>query len=377
MLCVKCQKPLPEDAVFCPYCGRRQVPVRSRKRRTSGSGSISRLSGRRAKPYLARLNGITVGTFATVREAERALSRLVDVDITEKYNMTFREVYEAWRPEHAAVLETRASVRGTGTTGMSSYAAAFNGVPQLHDRPFRSIRKGELQGILNAMRDRGLSVSTVQKTCQLFSQLYKWAMSEHIVPVNLAATLTIRPEGKKASVVFTPEEIAAISRCDLPAAQIALILLSTGVRIGELFSVPLEACHDDYFVTGSKTAAGVSRVVPVAPAGLAAYRQLLKMAGERGGPLLVDGYDGNRKADNYRKRDYYPMLDALGIDRAKTPHKTRHAYATAAVASKVPPEVLKAILGHASYSTTIDVYTHAPQDQILEEAQKITLLPEE
>ena len=27
MLCVKCQAPIPEDAVFCPYCGRRQVPL--------------------------------------------------------------------------------------------------------------------------------------------------------------------------------------------------------------------------------------------------------------------------------------------------------------------------------------------------------------
>lgn len=375
MNCPKCDRSLPEGAAFCAYCGRRLTPApRSRKRRTSGSGNISKLSGKRSKPYLARLNGVTVGTFATVREAERALARLVDVDITDKYNWSFAQVYEAWRPEHAAVLEVRAQAKGTGTTAMSSYATAYAGVPQLHSRPFRSIRKGELQAILNAMRDEGYSVSTVEKTRQLFGQLYRWAISEGIVPANLSDALTIRPEEKTPPAVFTPEEIQAIAACDLPAAKIALILLSTGVRIGELFSVPLAACHEDYFVGGSKTAAGVGRTVPVAPAGLAAYQSLLANARSGGGTRLIDGYEGNRRPDNFRKRDYYAMLDALGISRAKTPHKTRHAYATAAVRSGVRPELLKEIIGHASYTTTIDLYTHQSRQDLLTESQKIDLL---
>ena len=33
MFCVKCKKELPDGAVFCPWCGRRQIPVRARRRR--------------------------------------------------------------------------------------------------------------------------------------------------------------------------------------------------------------------------------------------------------------------------------------------------------------------------------------------------------
>lgn len=367
MNCIKCKKDLPDGSVFCPWCGRKQVMQRPRKRRTSGSGSISKLSGKRANPYLARLNGVTVGTYPTVRDAERALSRLVDADVTDKYNWTLKQVYEAWKPEHAAVLEARAQTKGTGTTGMTSYETAYNGIPQLHDRVFRNIRKGELQKVLNDMRET-LSVSSTEKTRQLFGQLYRWAMAEHIVTTNLAESLTIKPE-TKVPVVFTADEIKKITKSDLPAAKIAVILMATGVRIGELFSVRLEDCHDAYFIGGSKTAAGVNRLVPVAPAGLEAYRELRSKSR---GPLLIDGYSGNKEVSNFRSRDYYPMLESLGIPK-KSPHKLRHYYATAAVKAGVRPELLKEMIGHASYSTTIDIYTHQSEKDLLRAAKKIKL----
>lgn len=46
-----------------------------------------------------------------------------------------------------------------------------------------------------------------------------------------------------------------------------------------------------------------------------------------------------------------------GIER-KTPHATRHTYASRAVKEGLPPEMLQKILGHADYSTTANIYTH-------------------
>ena len=374
MKCPKCDRDLPEGAAFCAYCGRRITPApRKRKRRTSGSGNISKLSGKRAKPYLARLDGVTVGTFATVREAELALSRLCDATVTDKFNWTFQQVYDAWYPEHEAVLLARAQVRGSGSTSMEGYTHAVKHCAALCSRPFRSIRKGELQAVLNAMRDKGYSPSTAEKVKLLFSQLYQWAIAEHITQANLSNTLVVHPRTKADPQLFTADEIRRIIECGLPGAPVAVILLATGCRIGELFSARTEDCFDDYFVSGSKTAAGIARAIPVAPFGLPAYRAMRGAALERGAELLIGGYDGNRAPANYRKREYYAMLDALGIDRAKTPHKARHTFATAAVAAQVRPEALKGMLGHASYTTTIDLYTHQPSAQLLEEVKKINL----
>jgi uncharacterized membrane protein YvbJ len=71
MVCIKCGKEIPEDAVFCHLCGKKQVTEqRKHKKRANGTGNISKLSGKRSKPYVARKNGISIGTFATRIEAQ-------------------------------------------------------------------------------------------------------------------------------------------------------------------------------------------------------------------------------------------------------------------------------------------------------------------
>ena len=61
-----------------------------------------------------------------------------------------------------------------------------------------------------------------------------------------------------------------------------------------------------------------------------------------------------------------------GIER-KTPHATRHTYASRAVKEGLPPEMLQKILGHADYSTTTNIYTHIDA-QTLVDAVTNTLL---
>jgi len=301
------------------------------------------------------------------------LSRLAGQDLTDRFNWTFSQVYDAWRPEHTLLLESRSQARGTGTTGMDSYATAYTYCKHLYNKTFRNLKRTDLQAVLLEIHERGLSESTAAKVKQLFSQLYKWAIVDGIVSTNLAESLVVRPDKKKKPQVFTPADIKAIQECDHIARPVALILLGTGCRINELFSARTEDCTDDYFISGSKSDAGVRRVIPVSPIGLVAYREMLSAAKEKNAPLLIDGYAGQKRAENYRNRDYYPMLDALGISRALTPHKARHAYATAAVASGVRPEALKEILGHSSYTTTVDVYAHQSSALLLQEAMKVKL----
>lgn len=81
-------------------------------------------------------------------------------------------------------------------------------------------------------------------------------------------------------------------------------------------------------------------------------------AGRADGDLLLSGYDGQRIPANYRKRDFYPLLEKLGIPK-HTPHATRHTYATWARNAGIQPDVLQKILGHADFSTTANIYVHA------------------
>jgi hypothetical protein len=43
-------------------------------------------------------------------------------------------------------------------------------------------------------------------------------------------------------------------------------------------------------------------------------------------------------------------------------HDLRHSYATWLVTSGVPVNVVRKVMGHEQTSTTLDIYTHAPDD---------------
>lgn len=58
MKCVRCHVNIPDKALFCPWCGKQQdatsAPVhRKKRRRPKGSGSVYKLKGVRARPYVA------------------------------------------------------------------------------------------------------------------------------------------------------------------------------------------------------------------------------------------------------------------------------------------------------------------------------------
>ena len=138
--CIKCKAELPEGAAFCPACGKKQAAdPRKHRKRANGTGNISKLSGNRSKPWLARKNDVPIGTFATRAEAQKALERLTDATVTDKFNLTFKQIYDIWFPEYT---------RGEEKPEKSHYAMAINLCKELHDQQFRKLRKSDFQAVI-------------------------------------------------------------------------------------------------------------------------------------------------------------------------------------------------------------------------------------
>ena len=78
MKCRKCNREIPDDAIYCCYCGIKQSRESSiAMRRPPGAGCVKKLVGNRNKPWAALITKdkkqIYVGFFETKTEAESAL----------------------------------------------------------------------------------------------------------------------------------------------------------------------------------------------------------------------------------------------------------------------------------------------------------------
>jgi len=358
--CVKCKIELPEGALFCPACGRKQIQERKHKKRANGTGNITKLSGNRAKPWLARRNGVTIGTYTTRTEAQKALERVTDAVITEKYNMTFSQVYESWKKVHE---------RNVSASQMSCYTMAYKNSTELHNLAFRKLRKSDFQRQIIRMEEVGKSKSTCEKMKQLFSQLSKWALAEDIISVNHAQNLGTVAKQLSTKEVLLQADVEAIKKSHNRGKDIVLILLSCGCRPNELFTVPLVNCFDDYFIGGSKTEAGMNRPILISPDGLEAYQALRKKAIENKGSKLIDGFEGNRDQHNFSKREFKQITEEIGRSGI-TMYSCRHTYITNAVRSGVDQRALQQIIGHVDPETT-KLYTHLNIDDLREQTRKI------
>lgn len=360
MNCIKCKTPLPEGAAFCPACGKKQAAERKHRKRANGTGTISKLSGNRAKPWQARRNNVSIGTFATRAEAQKALERLTDATVTEKFNMTFAEVYDAWKPLQE---------RKVSAAQMSCYTMAFNSCQQLHGLQFRKLRHSDFQNAIIALEEMGRSKSTCEKMRQLFSQLAKFAISEEITTQNHAANLSTTAKQLREKEILLDADIEALQRSGNRAADIVLILVACGCRPNELFNALLINCHEDYFIGGSKTEAGTDRPIVVSGVGIEAYERMRRKAIESKGPKLIDGYDGNKNLHNFAKREFRELMEEIGRP-GLTMHCCRHTYITNAARCGVDQRALQQMVGHVSKETT-KIYTHLNVDDLRRESQKI------
>lgn len=121
------------------------------------------------------------------------------------------------------------------------------------------------------------------------------------------------------------------------------------------------------------TASRKNRIVPI----LSVIRPFVEYFHARAtGDLFLSGYDGNIKGDNFRKRDYYPTLERLGIrtaQRRMNPHSCRYTLATRGHSLSIDDDTLSKILGHADFDVTSDIYIQDDISKLHQEMSKLDL----
>ena len=295
----------------------------------------------------------TKGGFTTKREALTYCQQLQSAP-KDKPKLTLQQVYDAWLPAHEARVSK---------STMDCYRAAFKYFDDLRYRLIADIDVDELQECLDACpRAR----RTRENMKAVMGLLYKYAIPRHQATMNLAEYLHTGDNDKSTRPAFTAEQVKLIRQQIglTPYAEYVYVLIYTGFRPAELFSLTKDSYHDGILTGGIKTEAGKDRAVPVSPKVLPIIEEHVTNCHG----FLFPRENGEQMTVAYF-RDYcfYPVLAAAGIQSIPTtehpayytPYSCRHTFANLL---KVAPgsDVDKAkLIGHADYSTTKKMYQSA------------------
>lgn len=364
MQCMRCNAELPPGALFCPACGKKQGTVeRKPLKRANGSGTVYKLKGRLKRPWVAARKKVIVGYYSTKTEALAALEETKS-QVMEHYKDTVADVRERWKSAHYP---------GLTDNGRKGYEVVWHRVgPIIGSKYIRDVRMSDWQQIVDeAKKEDGcpLSASGKSKIKQFAAQICRQAMKDDIIHKNYGELIEVEPEKKKPVKTWSNEDEEKLwALCD-DTAKITLMLIYSGLRIGELFGMLTADVNTEkrYATGGEKTDTGRNRIIPIHTKTVSLWEEFA----ERGGEYLISDKNGRKlNPDTWRAKRYYPMLEELGISR-KTPHTTRKTAATRAYAAGARTEDLTAVLGHADFDVTADYYIDFKLENLAEAIEKI------
>jgi len=312
-------------------------------RRPNGSGTVFKLSGNRRRPWAARKtvgwksNGQPIYAFVGYYE-----NRKDALDALERFNVkpsdrkvTFGECSDAALKECEDELSKSA---------MEQMRIASERCKALNRMKMDDVRLNDLQPIVSST-----SESVGKKTKTYLLKVFSYAVRHEIIPVERPQIVHyIKLSAEKGNVlkrqIFASVEVSEITD------PLDLILLYTGMRVGEMLALEAEDVHLDerwLYIKKSKTEAGV-RVVPIAERIVPCFDAI---------PAKLS-YTGFKK--RFRKK--YPN---------HLPHDLRHTFVSLCADRGIDERIIKAIVGHAGSGITETVYTHLDLQVLLDAVNQL------
>lgn len=371
----------------------------------NGYGSVTKLSGKRRKPYVARAtlgwitneqtgktvqSRITIGTFKTKKEALQALAEYSanPYDI-QNNNLTLAELYQKWTDAYFPTLKSDSSIR--------TIRSAWRYCHPIQNMRVKDLRARHIKGIMedgyiiqSQGKDAGRKIlaspGTKSRIKSLFNLMLDYALEYELVDKNYARTFDIsndiikeKDAATRGHIIFTDTEIQTLwDNVDtMRFVDWILIQCYMGWRPQELAKLKLENVHleEQYIIGGMKTSSGTNRPVPIHPRIKNLVQKNYDQAVELGSEYLLNdpqAVKGGMKItyDKYAGR-FSKIMDALNFPEGHRPHDPRKTFITMAKKADVDEYVIKRIIGHRITDITEGVYTERDIEWIRSELNKI------
>lgn len=200
---------------------------------------------------------------------------------------------------------------------------------------------------------------------------FRWLKERVPGVANPADGVRIKAKFSHRTRIATDEEIGILRekikrRGDLRYYLFFLLLIGTGTRVSTVFALTPKSMdkHGYLHLYNVKAKKPYSYPIPVKDGELMdVWRQVCK-----------DGELWAIDPRHYYYRLRSVMIRTFGRDadgETLSPHSLRHTFATKALRSGVPAEIVSKLLDHSSVSVTLNVYARFSQSQIDQAVEKI------
>ena len=302
-----------------------------------------------------------IGYYATKKEAIIALAEYnknpYDLD---KANTTFEQIYSHLKSTKYDKMKSSAK-----TSRTSAYAK----FESIKDKKIREINHNMMQAVID--ENSNLSVPTQRNMITLCRDIFEFALKNDLCEKDYSQFLEVSSDKEsKNRVAFSPQEIKTVwdnidyvtnianakatnSVQGLKLMDTVLLMIYTGVRIGELLSIEKEDVHikERYIVVKGTKTANAMRYVPIHEDLVDIVEKMLTKSNK----WLVETNTGKKMA----YRQYHQFLTCMNktFGMNHEPHECRYSFATYSAECDMDSRIRKFIMGHSQGNITDDVYT--------------------
>ena len=348
--CIKCKASIPEDALYCPYCGKKQVSQsRQSVRRGNGTGSVYKrgrtweaavvlgykLEGGKALPIR-----VTKGGFKTKKEAIEYLPTLKQE--RPRTTPTLNDLWQRFQNsrQHEKLSDSR----------KEKYAIAWRKIERETFVNIDLLTVSDLQRMVDGHTKTYYPARDIK---DLLSKLYQLALPDRFVTINLADYIELPPLNETEREPFCKEDVTKLWNDYLAGnwwTGYLLLMIYTGMMPGELMCA--RKSHIDWAgkqIVGAGIKTGKRKQTPIVLADII-LPVLADLCEHTPGEKLIQ-----IGRDAFYDR-YYETLARAGCKRL-SPYSCRHSTASALVLANVQGSIIQKVMRHSHFSTT-EHYIH-------------------
>lgn len=341
MICQKCSREIPNDAILCCYCGKKLVREKRQPKRANGLGSVYYDSRRKA--WIAQ---IVSGRHYTEDKKLRfqykripfksktdALKAVTDIDAETKEHPDLTLSY---------YFKTYESGKMTSLSHdkQKAHRIAYNRLKKLWSIPVRDLTINDLQAVISASCGSYYPAKDVRAVLNAIFRLA--AADDRTINPALPSYLQLPKLDEIQVEPFTEEEQLKLWYAyeeGKENAAVPLVMIYTGMMPGEMRKLEVSMIDlekQEISGAGLKTNERIRKVILLPNDILPVVSDLMDKAE---GSLLFP------MSEQKFYKMYYQALEDAGISRHLTPYSCRHTTATVlAVHENVAPQTLQRIM---------------------------------